>query len=458
MGVEPIDERFAAFGWDVQRIDGHDFDAILGALGELAPAGDRPPAADRRRHDQGPRRQAHGAVAATGMSPIWSARTMTMPLPKSAPVCSRAQLRRTRMAKRRAKQRKPENTQGQDAIFRGTSGGDATLKDEAFKDQRSVRGTPNAALPAFVLGEELADLADRDPRIVVLDRRSRHRQPDQRFPRPPSRPLLRSRHRREEHDDDRRPAWPPAAWSPMPRPSPPSAPSSAPSRSKTDCAYPAMKVRLVGHHSGMSMGFYGTSHHALEDLAIAAHHRRPDGDLRHAMPITCARSCVLRSIIRAPCISVSAAGAIPQVYPEVPRDFRIGKAATLRRGKDLAIIACGSMLRATLDAADLLSKQGIEARVIDMHTIKPLDAAAIRKAARETAAVMTVEEHNITGGLGSAVTEVLVGEERVPFQRHGIPDEFVPVGPPAALYAHYKLDAAGIARKAKAFVAAAERR
>jgi transketolase len=116
------------------------------------------------------------------------------------------------------------------------------------------------------------------------------------------------------------------------------------------------------------------------------------------------------------------------------------------------------MLRATLDAADLLSKQGIEARVIDMHTIKPLDAAAICKAARETAAIMTIEEHNITGGLGSAVMEVLMGEERLPFQRHGIPDEFVPVGPPAALYAHYKLDAAGIARKAKAFMATTGRR
>jgi transketolase len=95
--------------------------------------------------------------------------------------------------------------------------------------------------------------------------------------------------------------------------------------------------------------------------------------------------------------------------------------------------------------------------VIDMHTIKPLDAATIRKAARETAAIMTIEEHNVTGGLGSAVSEVLVGEERLPFQRHGIPDGFVPVGPPAALYAHYKLDAAGIAGKAKSFLAAARR-
>src|SRR6185295_522424 len=171
----------------------------------------------------------------------------------------------------------------------------------------------------------------------------------------------------------------------------------------------------------------------------------------------------LRAILRA---SVDHPGAMyirlgrgrdPEVYPEVPKDFRIGKAATLRKGGDLAIITCGSQVRASLDAAELLVKQGIEARVIDMHTIKPLDAAAIRKAARDTGAIMTVEEHNITGGLGSAVAEVLVAEERVPFLRHGIPDEFVPVGPPAALYAHYKLDATGIAKRAKAFLAASGR-
>ncbi len=107
------------------------------------------------------------------------------------------------MARQRAERRKPEDTQGQDAIFRGTSGGDAKLKDEGFKDARSVRGTPNAAMPAFVLGEELADIADKDPRIVVLtaDLANANRTRD--FARPPSRPLLQSRHRREEHDDDR---------------------------------------------------------------------------------------------------------------------------------------------------------------------------------------------------------------------------------------------------------------
>ena len=84
-----------------------------------------------------------------------------------------------------------------------------------------------------------------------------------------------------------------------------------------------------------------------------------------------------------------------------------------------------------------------------MHTIKPLDSDAIRAAARETRAILTVEEHNIVGGLGSAVAEVLVDEERVPFRRHGIPDEFSLIGPPAALYAYYRLDADGVTEIAK---------
>ena len=88
-------------------------------------------------------------------------------------------------------------------------------------------------------------------------------------------------------------------------------------------------------------------------------------------------------------------------------------------------------------------------RVVDMHTIKPLDADAVRAAARETGAILTVEEHNVIGGLGSAVAEVLVEEARVPFRRHGVMDEFSLIGPPAALYAHYRLDADGVTEVAR---------
>lgn len=335
--------------------------------------------------------------------------------------------------------------QGADAFFRGTAGSDVSLKD-----QRSVIGTPNAALPAFVLGEELADLADRDPRIVVLtaDLASANRTND-----------FKARHPERFFDFGIAEknmitaaagmascgliayAATFAAFSAV----------LAAEQIKTDCAYPGMKVRVIGHHSGISMGFYGTSHHATEDLAMM----RAIADLTI---VSATDANHLRAILRA---SVEHPGAMyirlsrgrdPVVYTEVPADFAIGKAKTLRKGKDLSIITCGSRVHFAIGAADILAKTGIAARVIDMHTLKPLDKQTIRKAARETGAILTVEEHNIVGGLGSAVAEVLVDEPRIHFRRHGIPDEFAPVGPPAALYAHYRLDAEGIAKTARDFL------
>jgi transketolase len=217
---------------------------------------------------------------------------------------------------------------------------------------------------------------------------------------------------------------------------------------RTDCAYPRMPVRVIGHHSGISMGFYGTSHHAIEDLAMM----RSIADLT---VVSAADANQLRAVLRA---SVDHPGAMyirlgrgrdPVVYSEVPADFAFGRAKRLREGRDLTIMTTGTELRATLDAATLLAADGIETRVVDMHAVKPLDAAEVEAAAAETGAILTVEEHNVIGGLGSAVAEILVEIDRIPFRRHGLYDEFAPVGPPAALYAHFKLDAAGIAEVAR---------
>jgi transketolase len=340
--------------------------------------------------------------------------------------------------------------QEQDAIFRGTGGGEISLKDKA-----SVQGTPARLLPAFVLGEELADLADRDPRIVVLtaDLASANRTTDFK---------LRHPDRFFDFGIAEKNMITAAAGMASAGQIPYAATFAAFSailaaeQIRTDCAYPRMAVRVIGHHSGMSMGFYGTSHHALEDLAML----RTIAELT----IVCAADANhLRAVLRA---SVDHPGAMyirlgrgrdPEVYPEVPADFRIGQATTLLDGEDLTIITNGTMLRATLDAADKLAGEGTSVRVIDMHTIKPLDATTIRRAASETGAILTVEEHNVTGGLGSAVAEVLADGERVPFRRHGVPDEFVPVGPPAALYAHYRLDVAGIAAVARELAAEVNR-
>lgn len=165
----------------------------------------------------------------------------------------------------------------------------------------------------------------------------------------------------------------------------------------------------------------------------------------------------LRAVLRA---SLDHPGAIyirlgrgrdPEVYPEVPA-VAFGRAIRLREGTDLTIIATGAEVRPALDAAEMLAGQGIETRVVDMHTIKPLDEDEVRATAAETGAILTVEEHNVIGGLGSAVAEVLVDCARVPFRRHGIADEYAPVGPPAGLYAHYRLDAEGIAGTASAML------
>jgi len=205
-----------------------------------------------------------------------------------------------------------------------------------------------------------------------------------------------------------------------------------------------MPVRVIGTHSGMSMGYYGTSHHALEDIGML----RPVADLTI---VSAADANQLRAILRA---SLDHPGAMyirlgrgrdPVVYDEVPADFAFGRSRRLREGSDLTILTYGSEVRPSLDAAEALAAEGISARVVDMHTIKPLDRAEIEAAAAETGAILTVEEHNVIGGLGTAVAEMLVDLPRTRFRRHGVPDRYVEVGPPAALYAHYRLDAAGIA-------------
>ena len=119
----------------------------------------------------------------------------------------------------------------------------------------------------------------------------------------------------------------------------------------------------------------------------------------------------------------------------------------------MTIIACGSQVRAALDAAAKLDEEGISVRIVDMFTIDAIDIEEVKAASADTGAILTVEEHNLTGGLGSAVAEILLDLPRIAFQKHGVPDKFVEVGPPAALYAHYRLDAPGVTEVAKELMA-----
>jgi transketolase len=330
--------------------------------------------------------------------------------------------------------------QEQSDIFVGT-GEHADLSESS-----STKGTPASRLPAFVVGEELADLADRDPRILVLTADLA----------PANRTIeFKARHPDRFFDfgiAERNMITAAAGMAscghvPFVATFASFCAILAAEQIRTDCAYPHLPVRILGHHSGMTMGFYGTSHHALEDLGMM----RAIADL---IVVCAADANQLRAILRA---SFDHDGAMyirlgrgrdPQVYATVP-ELSIGRAIRLREGGDLTIIATGAEVKPAFDAAELLEADGRSVRVVDMHTVKPIDAAEIRAAASETAAVLTVEEHNVTGGLGSAVAEILVECERVPFRRHGVNDEFVLIGPPAGLYAHYRLDAPGIADVAR---------
>jgi transketolase len=135
------------------------------------------------------------------------------------------------------------------------------------------------------------------------------------------------------------------------------------------------------------------------------------------------------------------------VYTHPSGDFVFGRANLVRDGHDAAILTNGLPLGASLEAAEKLAAQdGLSVRVVDVHTVKPIDVEAVLAAAA-TGVVLTVEEHNVTGGLGSAVAEVLADAgAHCRFRRHGLPDEYALIGPPLALYAHYGLDAVGIAR------------
>ena len=328
--------------------------------------------------------------------------------------------------------------QDQSEIFRGTTDGVTTLRDSRSTDQVTA-----ASVPAFVFGEELADIADHDQRVVVLtadlakanravDFAARH--PNRFFNLGIAEKNMISVAAGMAASGHVVYAATFASFCAL----------LGAEQIRTDCAYPGVPVRVVGHHSGMSMGFYGTSHHSLEDIGMM----RTIADLT----VVCVSDANhLRGVLRA---SVDHPGAMyirlargrdPQVYDTVP-DIVFGRAIRLREGADVALITTGSEVHPTMAAADELSRRGIEARVVDMHTIKPLDTAEVLRAADECGAIVTIEEANRTGGLGSAVAEVLADEQRaVRFHRHGVPDEHVLIGPPAALYSHYRLDSTGIA-------------
>jgi transketolase len=215
-------------------------------------------------------------------------------------------------------------------------------------------------------------------------------------------------------------------------------------QTRVSVCYNNLHVVIGGAHAGVSVGPDGATHQALEDLAIMR--VLPNMTVLSPCDATQAKIATIAAIeqCKGPVYIRFGREAMPDFTSEA-QEFKIGKAQPMREGDDLTIIATGHMVWEALLAADLLESRGVHARVINMHTIKPVDKEFIIKAARETGAIVTAEEHQVTGGLGSAVAEVVVQHFPVPMAMVGMPDCFGESGEPRQLMEKYGMTAAAIA-------------
>ena len=185
-------------------------------------------------------------------------------------------------------------------------------------------------------------------------------------------------------------------------------------------AYPKMNVKIVVSHAGITVGGDGASHQIIEDIALM----RVLPNMTVIVPVDSPETYkVVRTIATTagPCYARIGRSDVPTVTDEDTK-FEIDQAPVMREGKDVTLIGCGIMVSKCLEAAEELSKHGVDARVVNLHTIKPIDKKTIVRAARETGGVVTAEEHSVTMGMGSAVAMVLVENFHVPMKRVGIPD------------------------------------
>jgi transketolase len=187
-------------------------------------------------------------------------------------------------------------------------------------------------------------------------------------------------------------------------------------------AYPKMNVKIVVSHAGITVGGDGASHQIIEDIALM----RVLPNMTVIVPVDSPETYrVVKTIATTagPCYVRIGRSDVPTVTDEDTK-FEIAQAPVMREGKDVTLIGCGIMVSKCLEAAEELSKHGVDARVVNLHTIKPIDKKTIVRAARETGGVVTAEEHSVTMGMGSAVAMVLVENFHVPMKRVGIPDVF----------------------------------
>lgn len=219
---------------------------------------------------------------------------------------------------------------------------------------------------------------------------------------------------------------------------------------RVSVAYMNLNVKIIGTHGGISVGPDGATHQALEEIALM----RIIPNMTVIVPadaVEAKKATIAAGKAKGPVYIRLGRASVPVVTKQ-DQPFKIGKADTLREGKDATIIACGQMVYESLVAAGMLEKEGISARVVNMHTPKPIDKDAIIKAAKDTGAIVTAEEHTVLGGLGSAISEVVSQNAPVPIKMIGVQDHFGLSGEPDELFKHFGLTPENIAKAVKEVV------
>ena len=220
---------------------------------------------------------------------------------------------------------------------------------------------------------------------------------------------------------------------------------------RNSIGYPHLNVKIGATHAGISVGEDGATHQCNEDIALMRTIPGmtvivPSDDVEAKAAVKAAYE------MDGPVYLRFGRLAVPVINDNEDYKFEIGKGVILREGKDVTIVATGLCVSSALDAAELLKAEGIDAKVINIHTIKPLDKELIVAAAKETGQIVTVEEHSVIGGLGGAVSEALSEEYPVPVKRIGVNDQFGYSGPATALVEKFGLDGKGIAESVKEFL------
>ena len=219
---------------------------------------------------------------------------------------------------------------------------------------------------------------------------------------------------------------------------------------RNSIGYPHLNVKIGATHAGISVGEDGATHQCNEDIALMR--TIPGMVILNPADDVEAKACVKAAYeYNGPVYLRFGRLAVPVINDRPDYKFELGKGVVLREGKDVTIVATGLCVSSALEAAEELAADGIDAKIINIHTIKPLDEELIVAAAKETGKVVTVEEHSVIGGLGSAVCDALAEKCPVPVKKIGVQDVFGESGPAVALLAKYKLDGEGVYEQVKEF-------